>query len=133
MAQRLRPLARAAVLALAVSPSVGGAFAQAGLKDPMRPPNVVPGLAAEEGARPQSARFQLQSVLISPHRKLAVIDGRTVLLGGKLDEATLVGISETQVTLKQGEQFSTLELYPGIERKPVQQEGGADKRKGTNR
>jgi hypothetical protein len=72
-------------------------------------------------------------VLISPQRRLAVIDGRTVPLGGKVDDATLVQVSETHVTLRRGAELKTLELYPGVERKAVWQSQGAETKKGNIR
>jgi MSHA biogenesis protein MshK len=61
----------------------------------------------------------LQSILISPQRKLAVIDGRTVPLGGEVNGAKLVAITEGGVTLRRGAQTETLRLNPGIEKKAV--------------
>jgi MSHA biogenesis protein MshK len=55
-------------------------------------------------------------VLISGTRKLAVIDGLTVPLGGKVGGAIVVGIDETEVQLRQGDEVQTLKLYPGIEK-----------------
>ena len=57
-----------------------------------------------------------------------MIDGNTVPLGGKLDDAVLVGIAETHVTLRRGTALEVLPLYPGIERKPVK-----SAEKGSNR
>ena len=98
------------------------------LADPTRPPNVAP--AGAGNAQPAAGSSQrLESILISPNRKLAVIDGRTVTLGSKVDEATVVQIAETRVTLRQGAELKMLELYPGIERKPA----NAEKKRGASR
>ena len=132
MAQRLKALMLLAVLALVAWPV---AQAQPALSDPTRPPNVLPG-GARDASQPRGAQApasRLQSVLISPHRRLAVIDGRTVPLGGKVDGATLVQIAETHVTLKRGDELKTLELYPGVERKAARQGQGAEKTKGNYR
>jgi len=103
--------ARAAfLLALVAAP----AAAQQGLADPTRPPNAA-SFAAVEAA--PAAGPQLQSVLLSPGRKLAVIDGVTVALGGKVGDATLVRIGETEAVLKGGDGMTILKLYPGIEKK----------------
>ena len=103
MAQRLMALGLLA----------GTAAVGQGLSDPMRPPSAAPDFVR---AAPASSR--LQSVLISPGRKLAVIDGRTVMLGERVGDATLVAISPAQVTLQTGGAYQTLKLLPGIERKP---------------
>jgi MSHA biogenesis protein MshK len=122
MAERLngRTLACALVAAL----TSAAAAAQARLADPTRPPQSAP--AADEPAKPDEAKApksgpQLQSVLISPQRKLAVIDGRTVPLGGEVDGAKLVAITEGGVTLRRGSQTQTLRLNPGVQKKAVTQ------------
>ncbi|MBE3025792.1 MSHA biogenesis protein MshK [Janthinobacterium sp. BJB1] len=107
MRARCRIALAGALLALAP-----GAFAQA-LADPTRPPDAPPvqGGAATAGA----ARPQLQSVLIANQpggRRLAVIDGRSVRAGDKLDGAVVVGIGEASVTLRRGKTLETLRLYP---------------------
>jgi MSHA biogenesis protein MshK len=115
------PLGAAALLAaLALA---GTASAQAALGDPTRPPNIPPGpvVAGEEALpRPGVAPSpRLQSVLISPNRRVAVIDGRTVALGGNIGGAILVQIAETHVTLRTGGETTVLELHPGVGRKPA--------------
>jgi MSHA biogenesis protein MshK len=104
MAQRLM-----LVLALATA---SGAFAQV-LSDPTRPPSFSP---ATENPRNEASR--LQSVLISPGRKLAVIDGRTVKLGERVGDARVVAIAPAQVILQRGAEYQTLKLHPGVEKKP---------------
>lgn len=106
MAERL-------TLALALLAAGVPGFAQ-GLADPTRPPSAT---AAAGDAAPESAGTQLQSVLISPHRRLAVINGQTVALGAKVGDATLVRIAETSVVLKRGDTLETLMLLPGLEKK----------------
>lgn len=109
-------------LAVLAMVSASAACAQAPLADPTRPPQVAPSFARESAAAQSAPATRLQSILISPTRKLAVIDGHTVAVGGRVDEATVVQIAETHVTLRQGGELKTLELYPGIERKPVKTE-----------
>jgi MSHA biogenesis protein MshK len=112
MAQRLS----VQLMLLAALGACPVAHAQGALADPTRPPTVTTeptGDGAQSGGR-------LQSILISATRKLAVIDGVTVPLGGKVDGATLVAIEETEVKLKRGEVIETLKLYPNIERQSVE-------------
>jgi MSHA biogenesis protein MshK len=82
----------------------------------MRPP-----LAGERpgAAAAASAGARLQSVLISSGRKLAVIDGITVPLGGTIDGARLVAIRESEVVLQKGAERETLKLNPGVQIRPV--------------
>jgi MSHA biogenesis protein MshK len=86
----------------------------AGLSDPTRPPEGSQLAAPAAPGMPAGPR--LQSVLLSLDRKLAIIDGQTVALGGTVGDATLIQISETKVTLRRGTQLTTLELYPGVVR-----------------
>lgn len=117
MAERLTAARLICALgALAASPA---AAAQAGLLDPTRPPAAAAEDAAKSGAPAAKAAPRLQSVLISPERKIAVIDGRTVPLGGQIDDALVVGISETGVTLRRGEQTEVLSLDAGVQKKRV--------------
>ena len=116
MAQRLMARAAALLLLVGASPVGQAAHAQA-LSDPTRPPQ---GPAATAGGAAQAAPpSRLQSVLISPGRKLAVIDGRTVPLGGTVEGATLVAIRESEVVLQTGNQRETLKLNPGVQIRPV--------------
>jgi MSHA biogenesis protein MshK len=114
------PLSAAAMLAaLALA---GTASAQAALGDPTRPPNILPGAVVVGQGTPgadAASLPRLQSVLISPSRRVAVIDGRTVALGGNIGGAILVQIAETHVTLRTGGETTVLELHPGVGRKPA--------------
>lgn len=110
------------------------ALAQGTLADPTRPPTVSPAApGAAGGAAPAEAPSpRLQSVLLSPTRKLAMIDGRSLSIGEKVSDATLVHIAETHVVLKRPEGTSRLELTPGIARQPVKLPAKRDdKKKGT--
>jgi MSHA biogenesis protein MshK len=120
MAQRLTAGALALLAFLGASPAGQAAHAQA-LDDPMRPPQAaaVAAAAAGEAQAAVPGGSRLQSILLSPGRKLAVIDGRTVPLGGSVDGATLVAIRETEVVLQKGAERETLKLNPGVQIRPV--------------
>jgi len=113
MAERLS----APLVLFAVLSACPAAHAQGALADPTRPPTIMAPEPAGDAALPSG---RLQSILISATRKLAVIDGVTVPLGGKVDGATLVAIDETHVTLKRGEVIEMLKLYPNIERQSIE-------------
>jgi MSHA biogenesis protein MshK len=68
----------------------------------------------------------LQSVLISPKRKVAVINGDTVQVGDRVGDARVVRIVEGEVVLARGGQWQTLKLFPGIEKRRTK--GGAETR-----
>jgi MSHA biogenesis protein MshK len=118
MAQRLSAVAVALLAFLGASPAGQAAHAQA-LADPMRPPQVSASERAAEAALGAQGSSRLQSVLISPARRLAVIDGSVVPLGGQVGNATVVAISETEVVLKKGDERETLKLYPGVQIRAV--------------
>jgi MSHA biogenesis protein MshK len=105
---------RALILLLLCLP--GPASAQrAALVDPTRPPNMSVESGAKESAAPAApAGPQLQSVLISPTRRVAVISGSTVVQGGKYGNATVTSISEGAVLLRYADRRETLHLIPGV-------------------
>ena len=85
------------------------------LVDPTRPPALI--ATEQPGSVP--AGPMLQSVLISPKRKEAIIAGKTVRVGDKFGEARVIKISENEVVLRNGSEMQTLKLFPDVEKKPV--------------
>ena len=107
----------------------GVALAQAApFADPTRPPNA----AAEAAGVPARAGPQLQSVLISPARRVAVISGRAVALGDKFGEATVASITESAVLLQYAGRSETLRLIPGVEKRERRAAAALDPEKGTS-
>ena len=94
----------------------GVAFAQ-GMTDPTRPPPTET-TEAESGA-PEVAGPVLQSVMITPTFKAAIINGEMVKLGGKFGNAQLVKVSESEVVLKSGDEAQVLKMYPGVEKREI--------------
>lgn len=84
------------------------------LADPTRPPASI--LQTGSGVQ-LPADPVLQSVLIAPDRKLAIIDGQTIKLNAKFGNQTLVKITETSVVLKRGKKMQTLNLHPDFSKK----------------
>lgn len=123
----------ASVIALSMLLASAQAAAQIGLLDPTRPPTVAPSQSPQ--ATPEPPGPQLQSVLLAPGRKIAVINGESVALGEKLGGATLVRVSETEVVLKDGAEMRVLKLYPSVEKSPVGQSaaGGKSRAKGERK
>jgi len=58
-------------------------------------------------------------VLISPTRRVAVIDGQAMSVGERIGDATLVAIEAGEVTLQRGAERRTLKLHADIEKKEV--------------
>ena len=137
MVDRMSARVIGVALAMATWLAAAGAQAQApsgaqgsALSDPMRPPTVSAGAGGVGGVQDEApAGHQLQSVLLSGGRKLAIIDGATVPLGGMVGEARLVKISEIEVTLKTGDETEVLKLYPAVEKQPVKR--AASRARGT--
>jgi MSHA biogenesis protein MshK len=120
-------------VALALLLSIASAaFAQRGtLVDPTRPPSVAGESGASESAAPTGPR--LQSVLISPTRRVAVISGITVVQGGKYGSATVVDISEGAVLLRYADRKETLHLISGVVKRERRVDDAASMDRGNTR
>jgi hypothetical protein len=81
------------------------------LSDPTRPYGVV--LQAEGAATGPV----LQSILIRPNSKVAIISGQAVPLGGTFGNAKISKISETEVTLVRGKEVRVLKLFSDLEKR----------------
>lgn len=87
------------------------------MTDPTRPPG---GLAAGElEAAGESGGLVLQSVMISPAGRAAIINGAVVKLGQKYGEAVLTRVAENEVVLKSGDTTQVLKMYPGVEKRDI--------------
>lgn len=107
-------------------------MAQTGaLVDPTRPPMAVSEPSAKETAAPAGPK--LQSVLISPTRRVAVISGSTVVQGGKYGNATVASISEGAVLLRYADRKETLHLIPGVVKRERQSDAASQSHKGYSR
>jgi hypothetical protein len=87
--------------------------------DPMRPPNAVDAAPATAD-RPASAPIGVQVILTSHERKVAVIDGKVVPLGGSARDGKLVGLTDTSAVLEKGQsgERDVLLMHPNIDKKP---------------
>jgi MSHA biogenesis protein MshK len=56
----------------------------------------------------------LQSVIISPKYRAAIINGETVSLGGKYGDSRLVEVRENSVVLQNAQGQRVLELFPKV-------------------
>jgi hypothetical protein len=123
-----RRVARAALghpsslaLCLALAGGTGTVSAPAAaqvLTDPTRPP---PGYyeAEPEGAAEVGGGLRLQSVMISPTHRSAIINGVMVKLGEKYGDAVLVKVGENEAVLKSGGVQQVLKLHPGVEKRGI--------------
>lgn len=100
-----------AILAALVAPGIAAAES---LPDPTRPPAEIsaPPALAGQAAAPVN---RLQSIIISPTRRAAIISGQTVELGAMHGDARLVEVRENGVTLQGAEGRQVLALFPDVE------------------
>ncbi len=83
----------------------------------MRPPAASTDVAGAPGATPSGSG--LQAVLMSTQRKVAVIDGTVVPLGGPARQGTLSGVSDSLAVLKKNGERDVLLMHPNIDKKPA--------------
>ncbi len=88
------------------------------LDDPMRPPSFDPG--GRVGSAPAGpSGFSLTSTLVSPDRRVAVINGRTLAVGERIGGAEIIEILPDRVRIRRGKKESTLTLAPVNVKEPV--------------
>lgn len=95
--------------ALAFAAVSGVAAAQSGLDDPTRPTSLSEPDAPQSVAA-QGPRWRLQSTLVADTRRVAVINGRTLMQGERIDGAMLVDVRPDGVTLEHEGRRVTLRL-----------------------
>ena len=98
------------LLAILLLVAAAPVLAQGRLGDPTRPTS----LSEPDDSAPaaQGPRWRLQSTLIADDRKVAVINGRTVSQGERIEGATLIEVRSDGVTLQHDGQRLVLHL-PG--------------------
>ena len=89
------------------------------LSDPTQPPSGIYGAsngqdAALERKIISPSNNGLQSIIISPERRAAIINGKTVELGETIGRAKLVEVSESGVVLQNAGSRRVLALFPGV-------------------
>jgi len=101
-------------LALVLSLGAMRSLAQ-GLNDPTRPPREI--LGGRAGTfEPAVSSSHAQVVIVSKDRRHATINGRTVSLGGRYGNATLVRVSDEELVLQRPEGTETIKLYSSVQR-----------------
>ena len=102
---------RATVMLLCMLSGTAWGYA---LPDPTRPPAEIgggDGMVASPQLPPAKG---LMSVIISPTRCAAIIDGKTFNLGEQYDGSKLVRISASGVVLQGPKGLRTMALFPGV-------------------
>jgi MSHA biogenesis protein MshK len=95
----------------------GTALAQVA-NDPTRPSTGYATESAEPAA--DAGGLTLQSILISPSHKAAIISGVMVKEGEKLGDAVLVKVAESEVVLRTAGVSQVLKLYPGVDKRELE-------------
>jgi len=112
------------LLALVCVAAASTAVAQA-LRDPTRPPA---GSEKGIGGKTERSGWILQSVLISPERRYAIINGEVVAIGGSIAGAELIAIAEERVTLRTLDGLRIVRLFPDVTRLGVAESSGEARR-----
>ncbi len=93
----------------------GISFAEEMLNDPTRPAiELVPGLSGGANGAEQAPPQGLQSVIISPKREAAIINGVEVEVGEKYDDAVLAVVNETCVVLTGSQGRQVMHMFPTV-------------------
>ena len=95
------------------------------LRDPTRPP-----AASAKGiaGKTEQSGWILQTVLISPERRYAIINGEVVAVGGSIAGAELIAVAAERVTLRTPEGLRVVHLFPDVTRLGAAESNGAAKR-----
>ena len=91
-------------------------FAQA-LTDPTRPAvslEVVEPSSGSEGQTELNQAQGLRLIIIQKNRRAAIIDGKTIELGGKVGDARLIEVNEGSVVLQGAQGRQVLTLFPRV-------------------
>lgn len=118
----------------AISWLTGATIVQAqALRDPTRPPGAA-GVRISPGEPvAPTGGLRLQSILISPERRAAIISGQVVRLGEAVQGHRLVAIGEGEVVLRMGGKSRTLRLFPAVDlRQSAVSTGGGPDDTGTS-
>jgi hypothetical protein len=85
--------------------------------DPTRPPANIFAPSAGAGAGREATENQssgLHTIIISETRRAAIIDGKTVELGGQHGDAKLIEVNESGVVLQHTNRRQVLTLFPDV-------------------
>lgn len=90
---------------LAALPAQAAPFA-----DPFRPPRQVEQPVMDDASKSSASR--LESVLIAPDRRVAVINGQQYVEGDRFSGGRVLRISESEVVIRYSDRDEKLSLFP---------------------
>ena len=95
---------------------------QAQLDDPTRPPDFSQAVTVDETTGAGGTSWDLVSILVSPQRRIAIINGKTVHVGDTLSGAQVLDINTSGVMLRHQGEVVKLKLVPiSVKRTPVKE------------
>lgn len=110
--QRLfRQAARIISAALLLALTPGLSQADGPLRDPTRP------YSETQGTYASPPRFVVNAIIISPQRRVAIVNGRRVVVGDTVGGATVIAIEKKQLLLELGGKRITAGLNAGATRR----------------
>jgi hypothetical protein len=80
------------------------------LRDPTRP------YTAAERRAVAAPRFVVNAIIVSPERRVAILNGRRVGVGATVDNATVISIEKDELILEIGGKRQTVSLRNGTSR-----------------
>ncbi|HEY8606820.1 MAG TPA: hypothetical protein VIM12_06890 [Noviherbaspirillum sp.] len=124
MDETVTPLQRLACVACAICGTAALALSTPAFGESSRPlvdptrPAVAGGIAgAAASAAGAATPPELQSIIVGPGRREAVISGQTVKQGDRYGDARVTKITETEVQLRSGTHVQTLRLFPALQKR----------------
>lgn len=107
MLERCRQLL---ILGLVLGSAATVSHAEEILRDPTRP------YLPATGAAAATPRFAVNAIIVSSARRVAIVNGQRVGVGGSVDGATVISIEKDQLVLEQDGKQLTLGLNRGAAR-----------------
>lgn len=98
------------LIALILLASVSFSAASEILRDPTRP------YTAREAITVAPPRFNVNAIIVSDERRIAIVNGKRVAVGGQVNGATVISIEKTELVLDVDGQEVTLGLRSGSTR-----------------
>jgi MSHA biogenesis protein MshK len=93
---------------------MSGLCAAESLPDPTRPAIDLNGSGENTPVQAEVATVGLQSTIISPEYRAAVINGKTVRLGGSYGDSKLIEVRENSIVLQNARGTRVMELFPKV-------------------
>jgi len=95
------------IVVLMLTVVCGASFGGEPLRDPTRPYKAI---AVTKVASP---RFAVNAIIVSDDRRVAIVNGRRVGIGGSIDGATVISIDRDQLVLTKNGKHITARLHGG--------------------